>query len=357
MALFKDMLKSDQTLFKNAVPLDYDYLPKAIPFRESEQGRIAVAMKPLFQDRNGSNVLIVGKPGIGKTAAVRHVLQELEEETEEIVPIYLNCWKKNSSYKVILEICTQLDYRFTHNKKTDELFEVVKKLLTKRPAVFVFDEIDKAEDYDFLYMLLEEIYKKAVILITNEKDWAVMLDHRIKSRLLAETLEFRPYTKEETTAILKERIGYAFYEGVVDGTVLAKVADIAYRFRDIRTGLFLLRESGNMAENASRKRILAEDVDAAEKKLDDFSKNRTEELEPDEQLVLSVVKEKSGEKIGQLYSRYQEKGGKGTYKTFQRRIAKLSDNGYISVKKTLGGSEGNTTIVEYSSLKKLTDFS
>ncbi len=30
MALFKDMLKADESLFKNSVALDYDYMPKLI---------------------------------------------------------------------------------------------------------------------------------------------------------------------------------------------------------------------------------------------------------------------------------------------------------------------------------------
>ena len=34
-------------------------------------------------------------------------------------------------------------------------------------AVFVFDEIDKLEDYDFLYTILEDIYRKAIFLITS----------------------------------------------------------------------------------------------------------------------------------------------------------------------------------------------
>ena len=82
MSLFKDILRDDESLFLNPVALDYEFIPKLIPYRENEQHFIASCIKPLFANRNGKNLLIYGKPGIGKTLAVKHVLKELEEETQ-----------------------------------------------------------------------------------------------------------------------------------------------------------------------------------------------------------------------------------------------------------------------------------
>ncbi|GAG20340.1 unnamed protein product, partial [marine sediment metagenome] len=45
-----------------------------------------------------------------------------------------------------------------------------------------------------------------------------------------------------------------------------------------------------------------------------------------------------------------------SYKSFQRKIANLQKNKFISIEKTQGGQEGNTTIIKYSKTKKLTDF-
>ena len=137
MALFDDILHSNETLFKNPIALDFDYVPKVIPFRENEQRIIVNNIKPLFYKRNGRNVFIYGTPGIGKTVAVKKVLEELEEKTDEIIPIYINCWQKNTTYKIFLEICNQLDYKFTHNKNSEELFDVIKKIINQKSAVFV----------------------------------------------------------------------------------------------------------------------------------------------------------------------------------------------------------------------------
>ena len=352
MGLFDNVLKGEQTLFKNEVALDYDFLPKLLPYRETEQKYVATCIKPLFAQRSGRNLLIYGPPGIGKTAAVRHVIRDLEEETDEIFPIYINCWQYNTSYKVFVEICEQLGYKFTQNKKTTELFKIATQLINKKSAVLVFDEIDKAEDFDFLYVLIEEVYRKVLILLTNYKSWLLDLDERIRSRLLAELQEFRQYNEAETKGILKERVEYAFFDGVWEDAALKKVVEKTHAIKDIRSGLFLLKESGLIAEEGGQKQIVVDHVNKAIEKLDEFSIKNTEELEDESQFILKVVKEQTGStKIGDLFKSYEAAGGKASYKTFQRKIAKLEEGKFIHVTKKTGAG-GNTTIIE----KKLTDF-
>ena len=87
MSLFDDMLKGGESLIRNEEALDFEFLPKMLPFREKEQRFIAECIKPLFQSRNGRNVVMYGPPGIGKTAAARHVVKELEEQLGRIEAI------------------------------------------------------------------------------------------------------------------------------------------------------------------------------------------------------------------------------------------------------------------------------
>ena len=58
--LFRDILKSSESLFKNEVALDPEFVPKLIQFRENENQYIATCIKPLFQKRNGKNLIIHG---------------------------------------------------------------------------------------------------------------------------------------------------------------------------------------------------------------------------------------------------------------------------------------------------------
>ncbi|MFH1505636.1 MAG: AAA family ATPase [archaeon] len=351
MGVFDNILHGDQSLFKNDVALDFDYIPKLIPHRENEQKHVATCIKPLFSSRNARNLFITGGPGIGKTVACRHVLKEMEEQTDDIFPVYVNCWQKNTSHKVVLEICEQIGYKFTQNKKTDELFKIIAEMINKNSAVFVFDEIDKAEDLDFLYTILESIYRKCIILITNYKIWLVELDERIKSRLTPEMLEFKEYTLKETVDIIKQRAEQAFVQGVWDPKALETVAAKAAAARDIRTGLFLLKEAALIAEERSNKKVAKEHVEKALEKMTDFSIKKSSDLEDETKFILEVVRKNDGKKIGDLYREYKKAGGKSSYKTFQRKIAKLDQSKFISLKKQTG-TGGNTTIVN----KKITDF-
>jgi cell division control protein 6 len=356
MGLFDDMLKSGESLFKIEDALDLDFVPKLMPYREQQQQYIAQCIKPLFSGHNGRNLFVFGTPGIGKTAAIKWVFRDLEEQTEEIVPIYVNCWQKNTSYKIAIEICEIIGYRFTQNKKTDELFKVIRGILNKKAAVFCFDEADKLEDFDFLYTLLEDIYKRTIILVTNHKEWLSLVDQRIKSRLTPDMLEFSQYNLKETTGVLRERMKFAFVENVWNEDAFILVVNKAFEAKDIRTGLYLMRQAGIAAEERASKKITMDDAKTALSKLTDFSIKKSSDLEEDTRSILNIIKEHSGKKIGELYNIYKGKDGKNTYKTFQRKIDSLEKNKFISLKKISGGAEGSTTIISFNKEKKLTDF-
>lgn len=357
MGVFDGMLKGDESLFKNPVALDFDYQPKLVPHREKEQKHIANCMKPLFQNRNGRNIFVFGAPGIGKTVATKHILRELDEKTDEIITVYINCWQKNTTYKIVLAICDVINYKFTQNKKTDELFEIIKKVLNKKCAVFVFDEIDKMDDFTFLYGILEEIYKKSIILITNDKDWFSSLDQRIKSRLATQSLEFKPYNLSEIRDILNQRVNYAFVKDVFDKDAFEMVANKAFEFGDVRIGLHMLKESANNAEDKSSRKVKLEHVKKAISELSEFTVKKEEALDDDSKFVLEIVKKNSGKKIGDIYRAYKEAGGDAVYKTFQRRIKKLEQSRFVTLSKIIGGAAGKTTMVKIAdTTKKLTEF-
>lgn len=355
MGLFENALKDGESLFRNELALDFTFIPKVIPYRESQQQRIATCIRPLISGRNGKNLFLYGPPGIGKTAACLHLMRELEEDTEAVYPVYVNCWQKNTTFQVYTEICHQLNYMFTQNKRTEDLLEVIKGLVNKKAAVFIFDEIDKAEDLDFLYSLLSEIYNRTMILITNYKEWFTNMEDRLRSRLLPEMLEFQQYNAQEIEGILKQRIEYAFVPGVWDIEAFNLISSKTIAENDVRIGVHLLREAGLVAEEGSSKKVTIEHAKEAVERVSSISLQSTTDLEEDTRIALDVVKANSGEKIGDLYKVYKEKGGKGTYKTFQRKIAKLDKHNFISTNKVTG-KEGNTTIVSYGKEKKLSDF-
>lgn len=358
MGIFGEMLSGNESLIKNETALDYNYIPKIVPYREAQMRAIAAAIKPMLQKRNGKNILIQGAPGVGKTVAVRHLLAELEEETDEVTSFYINCWQKGTAFKILVEMCDVIGYKFTQNKRTDELFTVIKQHINSgnSSAVFVFDEVDKLEDASFLYNILEEIFRKSVILIVNNKEYLSELDERIRSRLTPEILEFQPYNLTETRGVIRQRTEYAFPPNVWESDALEQVVQNTAEMADIRSGLYLMREAALAAEERGSRKITLEDTAKAVKKLKDFSIKKTDELDDETKFALDTIKENSGRRIGEIYKAYQEKGGQMVYKTFQRKIAKLEEDKFITTKKIDGGKEGKTTLVTYGKEKKLTEF-
>jgi len=349
--LFKDMLKDSESLFKNPIALDYDYQPKLIPYRDNEQHYIANCIKPLLQERNGKNLFIFGKPGVGKTVATKHVLQDLEENHDEVQQIYINCWKKDTPYKVVLDICEQIGYKWVQQKKTDELFQKVKEILNKKSAIFVLDEADKLQDTSIIYSIVEDIHKKTILLITNEKDWIGTIEKRLVSRLVPELLEFKPYNQEETKEILKQRAQYAFNQNIFEEKAFNSIAEETFRLQDIRTGLFLLKEAALIAENKSLKKIKLEHSEEAIKKLATFTSKDEKGLQEDEKQILELIKDNSGKSIKDLYGIYSLNNNLA-YRTFQRKIKQLETAKQITLKDHKDGW-GYYKTVEFGSLKTL----
>ncbi len=351
--MFKDMLRSGETLFRDTVALDYDFQPKQLKFRENEQMRFATAIRPLLQNYNGRNLFVYGAPGIGKTTACKHVLKELEEETDTVMPIYINCWKENTTYKIYSRICNMLEYKFIQSKKTPELFELIKGKLNKTSVVFIFDEIDKLEDTDFLYTILEDIYRKTIFLITNYRDSFSDLDERIRSRLSPEFLFFKSYNEQEIAGILKNRMEYAFVQNCWDEEAFKEIIEKCTETKDVRVGLYLMKEAGNIAEEKNSRQINLSHVADAVRKVEEFHIKPKEGLDEELQLLLDLIRDHSGKRIGDIYSAYAEMGGELSYKSFQRRINKLDESKFIVTEK-VASKEGNTTIINYS--RKLSDF-
>ena len=358
MNSFKNMLGHGETLIKNETVLDYGYIPKLIPYREAQMRAMVNAIKPLFQKRRGRNLFVHGPPGVGKTVAMKHIIQELEEETDEIMAFYINCWKKNTTYKILLEMCDVIGYKLVQNKRTEELLSILRTFInTSKSAVFIFDEVDKIEEMDIIYFILEDIFRKSVILITNYSEYVTELDERIKSRLTPEVLEFKAYNAEESRGILKERKEQAFFPGSWNEDAFELSVQTASKVEDLRTGLYIMRESALNAEDRSSKKITIEDVHSALKKFKDFSIKKKNELDEESQEILETIKENTGKKIGDLYRTHQARTGKKmVYKTFQRKIAKLAEDQFITTEKIEGGKEGKTTIISYGKAKKLTEF-
>src|SRR3989338_1622552 len=326
MGLFDSVLKDNESLFLDTLPLDIDFIPPILEGRENEQHYIATCIQPLFSKRNGKNLLIMGAPGIGKTVATKYVLSEVNKKTDDIHTIYINCWKKDTPHKIALEICDQIGFKFVQNRDTNDLFKEIARILNKKSAVIALDEVDKITDEQIFYHLLEEINRRTLVLITNNEQWLTTLDARVRSRLTPDLLVFKPYTFEETRMILKKRVEFAFASGVVDPIAFEKIVEKAYDAKDIRAGLYLLKEAGEIAEQNAQKKISINHAEKAIAKLRDFKLKSTTTLDTREQ----------------------------SYSNFHKKIKSLENGKFISLEDRNEGPS-KSTVVRYG-MKTLQDF-
>jgi len=337
--------KRQGNIIKNEDVLNYEYVPKILPFREGQVQEIAESIKPMLDERKGTNLFIFGAPGIGKTASIKWVLRELDEHTDEIIPLYVNCWNLKTKYFIFMEMANKLKISFIAGKSAEHVLQQLVYRLKDKKIVFVFDEVDKAEDSDFLYQIIESFPKSTILLASNVRDYTINMDPRIKSRMMIRSLEFKPYTISEINKILSERVKFALKSDVLDPSLIKQISNVTYNKGDIRVGLFILREAAKAAESKSKKRIEEGDVLAILRELENATTTLADEerLTKDESMILDVIKEFGNDVAGTIYEHYAKKGGLLSYRSFKRYIERLVNLGILKSESTSAGFRGQSS--------------
>ncbi|RLF20565.1 MAG: cell division control protein Cdc6, partial [Thermoprotei archaeon] len=272
------------------------------------------------------------------------------------------------NYRVLFNLCNYLNERvpFT-GLSTAELFRrFMRSLDRERILLFVvLDEVDflvKVSGDDVLYKLTRinpELHnaRVSIVGITNDLNFVEYLDPRVKSTLGEEELVFRPYTTSELTDILNERAKMAFYDGVLDESVVPLCATLAAREHgDARRALDMLRVAGEIAEREGASKVVEDHVRRAYKEIE---KDRVVEVLKSMPLHTKLVvvaiyklrRRKSEAITGEIYETY-----KGLCKRIsvdeltQRRISDLINEldmlGIVNARVMSKGRYGRTKVVK-----------
>ena len=102
--MLKEMLMSDQTLFKDRDAFEADYLPDDFRYRDTQLKEMAYAVRPALFGARPTNLILRGLPGTGKTTSVRHIFNEVRETTQRILPVYVNCQNDHTRFMVYTRI-------------------------------------------------------------------------------------------------------------------------------------------------------------------------------------------------------------------------------------------------------------
>lgn len=276
-----------KSLFTNKKSLQSNYTPKTAPYRGEQINQLAGILAPSLRMEKPSNVFIYGKTGSGKTLVARYVSQGImkvaQKNSKHVVIIYLNCKLKrvaDTEYRLIAQVARELGEDIPPTGlPTDEVYKIFVRLLNKKQQVLIIilDEIDqlvhKIGD-DILYNLTRlssELHGSEIsfIGISNDLMFIDNVDPRVKSSLSEEEMVFPAYNAVQLEKILRQRVGLAFHDGVVGEGVVEKCAAYAAREHgDARRALELMRVAGEIAERKNQEKVIVEDIDFAEEKIE-----------------------------------------------------------------------------------------
>jgi len=278
---------SGRSLVKNRQALTIDYVPEKLPFRDEEIKALAQALSTIFKGARPSNLLLFGKPGTGKTAAARSVVDRLAKKATDlktnVTVLFVNAKiAGGSAYKVLFEIAEELGINKGQEKQvhftglsmgeaTDRVLHFIQR--KKLNLVLVIDEIDSLVDRsgdDILYNFTRANQRMnggfiTLIGISNSLTFKDKLDPRVRSSLSEEEIVFNPYTVDQLRQILQERAKLAFSEGSISDAAVNLCAAIAGREHgDARKAIDLLRVAAELAERESVIKVDEKHVRASE---------------------------------------------------------------------------------------------
>lgn len=340
-----------KALIKNRRTLTIDYVPEKLPFRDEETKTVAQTLSVVLKGARPSNLLLFGKPGTGKTAVVKNVVQRLHKKAKdlgiEVTVPFVNAKTANTGYKVLYEIAKNMGINNEEEKKlqvhftglsmgeaTDRILDFIQKK-KKLHVVLIIDEVDSLVDRNgdgILYNFTranERISQGgfiSLIGVSNSLTFKDKLDPRVRSSLSEEEMVFNPYTVEQLQKILMDRVKLAFNDDVISGAAINLCAAMAGKENgDARKAIDLLRVAAEIAERERSANVGEKHIRLAQEKIEkdtnyEVLKNSTTHTKI---VILAILKSKNGN-TGEVYEIYSSLCNNAEHEPLtQRRITQI----------------------------------
>ena len=317
-------------LIKDRKTLTIDYVPEKLPFRDEEAKTIAQTLSIVLKGARPSNLLLFGKPGTGKTAVIKNIINRLQKKAKEleieVIMPFVNAKTANTAYKVLYEIAEEMGINKGEKKQqvyftglsmgeaTDRILDFIQKK-KKLHVILVIDEIDSLVDKngdDILYNFTranERMYEGgfiSLIGISNSLTFKDKLDPRVRSSLSEEEMVFNPYTIPQLQRILSDRAKLAFNDDAISTAAINLCAAMAGKENgDARKAIDLLRVAAEIAERERASDVQEIHIRQAQEKIEkdtnyEVLRNSTTHTKI---VLLAIMKSKNGN-TGEVYETY-----------------------------------------------------
>jgi Cdc6-like AAA superfamily ATPase len=220
------------------------------------------------------------------------------------------------------EVLLQLGLPVAGKEATSDL--VKRFLALKRKMIVCLDESDHMDGTDILYDLARNSI--GLVLISNQAFSLSKLDHRVKSSLFLNEVQFRPYTNNEIFEILKERVSYGFRPDSIPDNLLSIVARMSRG--DARVGLQTLKLAAKDAESKNLETLSIEAVKSAAKCARKYRLSYLlGKLNPNQRIIYEILRKCRVMDSGELFQECRRKSRQSiidrTYRNYMQKMEEL----------------------------------
>ncbi|CAD1810343.1 ATPase associated with various cellular activities (AAA) family protein [Candida parapsilosis] len=193
----------------------------ALPGREDEFSMIYASLESAINERTGCCIYVSGVPGMGKTATIKDVINQMTDLAKEGYVKPFNFFEFNGlkllaptvAYSMLWEYITGGD-RVVDSNAAILLEEYFKRNDEKRlPLVVMMDELDQIAQkkqnvmYNFFNWPTYATSKLIVIAVANTMDLPErVLANKISSRMGLRRIQFKGYTYQQLGVIIQHRL-------------------------------------------------------------------------------------------------------------------------------------------------------